>query len=143
RQTRQVLCEIAAGLVLNVDRDHDELQVLLPDPAIHVLDGGLGALPEGDFFGRQSELDADRIGHFPRDQTQRDRQRVAGAHAPHENVEDRKSTRLNSSHLVISYAVFCLKKKMMTAVFSSGYLSRIALAVFLLANSPSLTSLFL
>src|SRR5256885_2534955 len=26
---------------------------------------------------------------------------------------DRKSTRLNSSHLVISYAVFCLKKKRM------------------------------
>src|SRR5256885_15774747 len=26
-------------------------------------------------------------------------------------VGDRKSTRLNSSHLVISYAVFCLKKK--------------------------------
>src|SRR5256885_4903025 len=25
--------------------------------------------------------------------------------------KDRKSTRLNSSHLVISYAVFCLKKK--------------------------------
>src|SRR5256885_11071602 len=35
---------------------------------------------------------------------------------PHGNAErsgtlDRKSTRLNSSHLVISYAVFCLKKK--------------------------------
>src|SRR2546426_6374329 len=27
------------------------------------------------------------------------------------DVADRKSTRLNSSHLVISYAVFCLKKK--------------------------------
>src|SRR2546426_3051849 len=27
------------------------------------------------------------------------------------SVTDRKSTRLNSSHLVISYAVFCLKKK--------------------------------
>src|SRR5256885_12590985 len=27
---------------------------------------------------------------------------------------DRKSTRLNSSHLVISYAVFCLKKKINT-----------------------------
>src|SRR5205807_4027776 len=27
------------------------------------------------------------------------------------NDRDRKSTRLNSSHLVISYAVFCLKKK--------------------------------
>src|SRR5205807_6543313 len=29
--------------------------------------------------------------------------------------EDRKSTRLNSSHLVISYAVFCLKKKKITS----------------------------
>ena len=28
-----------------------------------------------------------------------------------ENETDRKSTRLNSSHTVISYAVFCLKKK--------------------------------
>src|SRR5947207_6158707 len=27
------------------------------------------------------------------------------------SVKDRKSTRLNSSHTVISYAVFCLKKK--------------------------------
>src|SRR5256885_6371136 len=34
---------------------------------------------------------------------------------------DRKSTRLNSSHLVISYAVFCLKKKIQAqkAVFIS------------------------
>src|SRR5256885_13288854 len=31
---------------------------------------------------------------------------------------DRKSTRLNSSHLVISYAVFCLKKKKMN---NTGY----------------------
>src|SRR5256885_10320197 len=31
--------------------------------------------------------------------------------AEREQWEDRKSTRLNSSHLVISYAVFCLKKK--------------------------------
>src|SRR5256885_8176019 len=30
---------------------------------------------------------------------------------PHTQAADRKSTRLNSSHLVISYAVFCLKKK--------------------------------
>src|SRR3712207_8028593 len=28
-----------------------------------------------------------------------------------DGVEDRKSTRLNSSHATISYAVFCLKKK--------------------------------
>src|SRR5215467_14781098 len=30
---------------------------------------------------------------------------------------DRKSTRLNSSHLVISYAVFCLKKKKKKIIF--------------------------
>src|SRR5699024_12663156 len=50
----------------------------------------------------------------------------AGAHAPyahpgraplrrgrggHDAAQDRKSTRLNSSHVSISYAVFCLKKK--------------------------------
>src|SRR5256885_5588577 len=53
----------------------------------------------------------------------RERQRM-GKEAPHILVTtpeslyilltaegDRKSTRLNSSHLVISYAVFCLKKK--------------------------------
>src|SRR5690606_41025033 len=34
-----------------------------------------------------------------------------GQHAGHPVVEDRKSTRLNSSHVKISYAVFCLKKK--------------------------------
>src|SRR2546426_6815923 len=39
---------------------------------------------------------------------------ASGAHP----VLDRKSTRLNSSHLVISYAVFCLKKK--TPTFSHG-----------------------
>src|SRR5690625_7023767 len=31
------------------------------------------------------------------------------------SVRDRKSTRLNSSHVAISYAVFCLKKKRRTA----------------------------
>src|SRR5690606_41750728 len=31
-----------------------------------------------------------------------------------DRVEDRKSTRLNSSHVKISYAVFCLKKKIKT-----------------------------
>src|SRR5256885_13059404 len=34
-----------------------------------------------------------------------------GQGAPIPPTQDRKSTRLNSSHLVISYAVFCLKKK--------------------------------
>src|SRR2546426_8966837 len=34
-----------------------------------------------------------------------------GLAEPRSTGADRKSTRLNSSHLVISYAVFCLKKK--------------------------------
>src|SRR5256885_10920776 len=37
--------------------------------------------------------------------------RMARALPPPCATTDRKSTRLNSSHLVISYAVFCLKKK--------------------------------
>src|SRR5436190_2396754 len=57
---------------------------------------------------------------FPYTTLFRSRPRHQGArrHAPgHEravpdvHVRDRKSTRLNSSHTVISYAVFCLKKK--------------------------------
>src|SRR5438034_6257109 len=36
------------------------------------------------------------------------------AEIAHELGKDRKSTRLNSSHTVISYAVFCLKKKKST-----------------------------
>src|SRR5438309_6968621 len=34
--------------------------------------------------------------------------------------EDRKSTRLNSSHSSISYAVFCLKKKKIHSTYSHG-----------------------
>src|SRR3712207_8028807 len=43
-------------------------------------------------------------------------QGLAGALVLHRDVleEDRKSTRLNSSHANISYAVFCLKKKKCT-----------------------------
>src|SRR5256885_3957261 len=37
-------------------------------------------------------------------------------------VRDRKSTRLNSSHLVISYAVFCLKKKKYTILSKILYM---------------------
>src|SRR5256885_9829561 len=40
--------------------------------------------------------------------------RTRHRYAPRPQRRDRKSTRLNSSHLVISYAVFCLKKKTTT-----------------------------
>src|SRR5256885_7934815 len=47
--------------------------------------------------------------------------RRAGSRPHHHHLlhADRKSTRLNSSHLVISYAVFCLKKKKLRFVHSS------------------------
>src|SRR5256885_10903379 len=46
------------------------------------------------------------------------RTRQPGSFGP---AQDRKSTRLNSSHLVISYAVFCLKKKNSRTVMRRHY----------------------
>src|SRR5256885_5938044 len=51
-------------------------------------------------------------GHLHGASRHRHRQvRCRGRRAAPRAARDRKSTRLNSSHLVISYAVFCLKKK--------------------------------
>src|SRR5690606_40343995 len=47
------------------------------------------------------------------------RARVAGAPLACDRI-DRKSTRLNSSHVKISYAVFCLKKKYRTIVIRTA-----------------------
>src|SRR5437899_3636621 len=44
-------------------------------------------------------------------ETMRERLIAEKGAEPHKVKVDRKSTRLNSSHLGISYAVFCLKKK--------------------------------
>src|SRR5260221_5542236 len=44
---------------------------------------------------------------------------------PHQIKIDRKSTRLNSSHTVISYAVFCLKKKIKKPLNNSSNLETI------------------
>src|SRR5205814_7703269 len=71
----------------------------------------------------QEQRDADPSIRRPEDPA--DRSRDARAHVIEEEIqrrrlrgalagadaEDRKSTRLNSSHLGIAYAVFCLKKK--------------------------------
>src|SRR2546426_7132691 len=46
---------------------------------------------------------------------------AAPARASRPRGTDRKSTRLNSSHLVISYAVFCLKKKKKKKVKNEAY----------------------
>src|SRR3712207_7553606 len=49
-----------------------------------------------------------------------------GAHLAHllDEAEDRKSTRLNSSHANISYAVFCLKKKKQKPQYQTPSISR-------------------
>src|SRR2546426_9079068 len=59
-----------------------------------------------------------RAVHAHRDVRRSDLLAEPGANVPDAGLggrrgagRDRKSTRLNSSHLVISYAVFCLKKK--------------------------------
>src|SRR5256885_17031281 len=58
--------------------------------------------------GARSRLHLVHAGSRARGERQRDRQALG---------LDRKSTRLNSSHLVISYAVFCLKKKRKITVY--------------------------
>src|ERR1022692_2523243 len=50
---------------------------------------------------------------------------------------DRKSTRLNSSHLVISYAVFCLKKKKKPHPISFGGMGRQARRVINVRRAPA------
>src|SRR5207302_10541217 len=65
---------------------------------------------------RSSDLDAtvpDRTDRRQRDGVRREHQPAhrAGATGCSCDGGDRKSTRLNSSHVKISYAVFCLKKK--------------------------------
>src|SRR5437660_519920 len=68
-------------------------------------------------FPTRRSSDLERVAH-----AMRDRQRLIDAERPGLELvreilafeprhKDRKSTRLNSSHVAISYAVFCLKKK--------------------------------
>src|SRR5438034_8729730 len=57
------------------------------------------------YDARRGRDQRDARPHRPRGPGPRGGRRAGAAH------RDRKSTRLNSSHTVISYAVFCLKKK--------------------------------
>src|SRR5688500_19480291 len=60
-------------------------------------------------FGRGGQELGQAVGHFGRGLEAAGRVLLQKLHD--DRLQDRKSTRLNSSHLVISYAVFCLKKK--------------------------------
>src|SRR3712207_7670117 len=67
-------------------------------------EGGLRALGGGDIVDQLEALEQkDLLRPVPRSQFRGDREFTF--------KQDRKSTRLNSSHANISYAVFCLKKK--------------------------------
>src|SRR5947209_15695876 len=56
-------------------------------------------------------LGGDRVGGLWHLRARAHRRRITAGVAPRRALGDRKSTRLNSSHANISYAVFCLKKK--------------------------------
>src|SRR5439155_21054297 len=73
---------------------HDALPILDPSPSRQ-------ALP----------ATRDRRGAAARRDRDRGRERDRSRHEQRTVGQDRKSTRLNSSHVAISYAVFCLKKK--------------------------------
>src|SRR3712207_7012699 len=69
---------------------------------------GLAAAGVGEGEGRPQAGDGTEGGEVADD---RGAGRAAAAAAGDRRGPDRKSTRLNSSHANISYAVFCLKKK--------------------------------
>src|SRR3712207_7351170 len=60
---------------------------------------------------------AREVGPHERDRCRRQQQLAAGGLLAEELGEDRKSTRLNSSHANISYAVFCLKKNILPSFY--------------------------
>src|SRR2546426_2681549 len=65
-----------------------------------------------------------------------ERSRALGVVGCRLGIGDRKSTRPNSSHLVISYAVFCLKKK------KFGHSTRVFGSVSVISSRTSLSARF-
>src|SRR5207249_7568458 len=99
-----VLTEFPAEIHILIVDDRGKVQ----ESHVQILDDAAGfedALERGpQRFGQMRVLDAQPGQFF-----------VRNNHAAHHHDaggnRDRKSTRLNSSHVSISYAVFCLKKK--------------------------------
>src|SRR5690606_40385359 len=92
-----------AGMVNSVVRECD----------IDLWDSGAAdadAVLAGDRFAVARAITGAELGKLPADFLERMRGAAAQRVTPVLGI-DRKSTRLNSSHVKISYAVFCLKKK--------------------------------
>src|SRR5690349_23124716 len=66
---------------------------------------------EGERRQERAQRQAEHLDQSGRDSGDAQRDDDHRADHSEELLEDRKSTRLNSSHVEISYAVFCLKKK--------------------------------
>src|SRR5207244_13623529 len=81
----------------------------LPISALGGTDGGGDAMGGGVGVAHRAAIRGSHRGDGP-GLGDRDVQ-ADGAEGAGDAARDRKSTRLNSSHQIISYAVFCLKKK--------------------------------
>src|SRR5256885_3902374 len=92
---------------------------LFPYTTLFRSDQGEGIRRGGPVAGRGAL--ADHVHRHPAERDRPDHRLHEPAHpGDDDRGEDRKSTRLNSSHLVISYAVFCLKKKKTTPSHAAG-----------------------
>src|SRR5206468_11363458 len=89
---------------------HDALPIYQAQGQLHDANPGDGGGLQGrHVVGHQARRKAEHALVAVRSAQPPGMHAVPAAHV--ERVEDRKSTRLNSSHDQISYAVFCLKKK--------------------------------
>src|SRR5690625_5500441 len=89
---------------------HHHVQMLTPFEAARGVPGEAGAHPEIVGGTHEPGVDASLRLLVLHHQQAAPGVAVAALH-DHEGAADRKSTRLNSSHVAISYAVCCLKKK--------------------------------
>src|SRR5690625_6502415 len=95
----RVSAEALASSLQKIEVENVKVQI------IHI---GVGAITESDII-LASASNAIVIGFNVRPDV--NAQKAAQSEGVDVRLQDRKSTRLNSSHVAISYAVFCLKKK--------------------------------
>jgi hypothetical protein len=88
RESRQDLAEVAARLLRDRGRRHEEAQFGIADPVVQVLERLRHAAPVIDLVDDEREFGPGRFRHLAHDESQRDRQRVPGSQASHDDVQD-------------------------------------------------------